>query len=344
VLDPFVVAVMGPFDSPEFFEALTSAGPEVEVVSLPYFESTELRTAKGLNHGRDPHGHEVPDINADDRAKLARATAIVAMDLPANINELAPNLQWFQGISAGFEHLDCEQLRDMGVAQTTASGIAAVPIAEFVIGRLLQVWKHLRELDARQIEHNWEMLYGTQMQGRTIGVIGLGAIGRAVAVRAKAFGMTVLATRASAKPGDADPDVDELFPAHALDEILPRCDVVVLTLPSTPELTDLMDSQRISLMASGAILVNVSRGIHVVEPDLIAALDSGHLGAAILDVTRFEPLPQGDPLWDAPNLYLSPHSAVSLDRYEETLTALVRDNLGRFLRGEVLRNVVNDPQ
>jgi phosphoglycerate dehydrogenase-like enzyme len=342
VVDPFVIAVMGPFDSPEFFEALRSVDPRVEVVWLPYFESTELRTAKGLNQGRDPHGHEVPEISIDDQAKLARANAIIAMDLPAKINELAPNLQWFQGISAGFEHLGCEQLRDMGVAQTAASGIGAVPIAEFVIGRLLQVWKHLRELDARQIEHNWDMLYGTQMQGRVIGVIGLGAIGREVAVRAKAFGMTVLATRASAKPGDVDPDVDELFPAYALDDILPSCDVVVLTLPSTPELTDLMDSQRIGLMAEGAILVNVSRGIHVVEPDLIAALHSGRLSAAILDVTRFEPLPEDDPLWEAPNLYLSPHSAVSLDRYEATLTRLVRDNLGRLLRGDALRNVVND--
>lgn len=333
---------MGPFEAPESFAAIAAAAPGVEVVSLPYFESTELRTAKGLNRGKDPDGHETPHISDNDRSKLARANGIIAMDLPANIDQLAPELRWFQGISAGFEHLDCDLLGEMGVTQTTASGVGAVPIAEFVIGRLLQVWKHLRDLDAGQADHKWDIVYGTQMQGRTIGVLGLGAIGREVAVRAKAFGMTVLATRRSAKPGDHDPDVHELFPANAINEVLPRCDVVVVTLPSSPEVEDLMDARRIGLMRSGAILVNVSRGIHVVQPDLAAALESGHLGAAILDVTRIEPLPADDPLWTAPNLYLSPHSSVSLDRYEETLMNLAADNLGRFLRHEPLRNVVRD--
>lgn len=341
--DPFVLALMGPLQSPELIDRLRAVGPDVEIVTLPYFESTELRTSKGLHGGRDPEGLPTPELSAGDRAKLARAHGIVAMDMPAGIDELAPDLRWWQGIGAGYEHIDVGLLADMGVVQTNASGIAAVPIAEFVLARLLQVWKQLRTLDERQEAREWEMLYGAQLEGRTLGVIGLGAIGRAVAVRARAFGMTVLATRGSAAPGDADPDVDELHPASAIDGVLPRCDAVVLALPAHPDVENLMDARRLALLPDGAILVNVARGMHVVEPALIEALRRGRLGAAVLDVTRQEPLPAGDPLWEAPNLYLSPHSAVSLDRYEQTLMALVADNLRRILADEPLRNIVGPP-
>jgi phosphoglycerate dehydrogenase-like enzyme len=338
--EPFVLALMGPLQSPDLLDQLRGVGPAVEIVTMPYFESTELRTSKGLNGGRDPEGLPTPALSTEDRENLARAHGIVSMDMPAGLDELAPNLRWWQGIGAGFEHIDVGLLAEMGVIQTNASGIAAVPIAEFVLARLLQVWKQLRTLDERQQAREWEMLYGAQLEGRTLGVIGLGAIGREVAKRARAFGMTVLATRASAAPGDTDPDVDELHPAGALDEVLPRCDAVVLALPAHPDVEDLIDARRLALLPDAAILVNVARGMHVVEPALTEALKSGRLGAAVLDVTRQEPLPADDPLWDAPNLYLSPHSAVSLDRYEQTLVALVADNLRRIVAGEPLRNVV----
>ena len=339
--EPFVLAVMGPLMPEGMASRLHQVDPNVEVVHVPYFESNELRTSKGLNGGRDPEGLAAPELSGDDRANLARAHGMVSLDLPEGIAALAPNLGWFQGIGAGFDHIDRDALADLGVVQTNASGIAAVPIAEFVVARLLQVWRHLRSLDDGQDDRAWVEQYGLQMEGRTMGIVGLGAIGRALAVRARAFGMTVLATRGSAQPGDTDPDVDELWPASALDEVLPRCDAVVLCLPASPEVQDLMDSRRIGLMPSGSVLVNVARGMHVVEPDLIAALESGHLAAAVLDVVRQEPLPEADPLWSAPNLYLSPHSAISLDRYEATLLELVADNLERLLGGEPLRNVVS---
>ncbi len=342
--EPFVMALMGPLTSPEFIETLEAVDPSVEVVTIDYFESTELRTAKGLNGGRDTSGLERPVLSERDLASLARADGVLSMDLPENMDELAPKLRWWQGISAGYEHIDGELLAGLGAVQTHASGIAAVPIAEFVMARLLQVWKGLREMDTKQAERVWELKYGRQVEGMTIGVIGLGAIGREIAVRARAFGMTVLATRGSAKSGDSDPDVDELHPAAAIDDVLPRCDAVVLTLPAMPEVEDLMGARRLALMPEGSVLVNVARGMHVVEPDLQAALESGHLGAAVLDVTRQEPLPADDPLWAAPNLYLSPHSAVSLDRYEATLAKLTADNLRRFLADEPMVNVANDPR
>jgi phosphoglycerate dehydrogenase-like enzyme len=341
---PFVMALMGPLSNPEMIETLEGVDSAVEVVTIDYFESSELRTAKGLQGGRDDTGLERPELSIEALDALARANGVLSMDLPENMDELAPHLQWWQGISAGYEHIDGDVLERMGVVQTHASGIAAIPIAEFVIGRLLQVWKGLRQHDARQTERIWELSYGRQVEGLTIGIIGLGAIGREVATRAKAFGLHVLATRGSAQAGDSDPAVDELFPASMIDDVLPRCDAVVLTLPALPEVEDLMDARRLALLPKGSILVNVARGMHVVEPALVAALESGHLGAAVLDVTRQEPLPADDPLWGAPNLYLSPHSSVSLDRYEATLARLAADNLARFLRNEPMVNLVNDPR
>lgn len=338
--DPFVLAVLGPLMPDGLAARLRRVDPNVDVVHVPYLESNELRTARGRNAGRNPDGLPVPDLDDAQRSMLARAHGIVSMDLPDDIASLAPDLRWFQGIGAGFDHIDRDALAGMGVVQTTASGIAAVPIAEFVMARLLQVWKHLRSLDAGQDGRRWVEQYGMQVEGRTLGIVGLGAIGRALAVRARAFGMHVVATRGSAKLGDTDPDVHELLPASALDDLLPRCDAVVLCLPAAPEVQDLMDGRRLALMSSGAILVNVARGMHVVEADLIEALVSGRLGAAVLDVTRQEPLPDDDPLWAAPNLYLSPHSAISLDRYEATLADLVADNFERLLTGAPLRNVV----
>ena len=342
--ETFVMGLMGPFEPGPFTEAMEAVAPNVSVVSIPYLESSELRASKGQNNGKDPSGLPVPELFDADLEALTRVHGVVALDLPENMDELAPNLRWWQGLGAGYDQIDTELLARMGVIQTNASGIASIPIAEFVMGRLLQVWKHLRQLDDAQDRRVWEELYGLQMEGRTLGIVGLGAIGRELAVRARAFGMTVLAARGLAKPGDSDPDVDELFPASALDDMLPLCDAVVLALPAGPEVEDLMDARRLALMPQGSVLVNVARGMHVVEADLIAALESGHLGAAVLDVTRQEPLPPDDPLWSAPNIYISPHSAISLDRYEATLIRLAADNLGRLLRDEPLRNVVNDPR
>ena len=151
-----------------------------------------------------------------------------------------------------------------------------------------------------------------------------------------AFDIEVLATRASARPGDLDPDVDTLYPADELDTMLSRCDAVVACLPTTDVTVDLFDEGRFSAMPAGSIFCNVGRGAQVVESDLIAALESGHLAAAVLDVTRTEPLPADSPLWGAPNVYLSPHSSASLDRYAENLETLIVENLRRFTTGERL--------
>lgn len=341
-MSSLVVAVMVAFEpSPSMRAVVEQAHPGAEIVWTPYTESEELRSARGRQGGRNATNLETPEITDDMRSDWARTNIAIGMDLPDGLDELMPELRWIQSITAGYDKYDIEALRRQGVRLTNASGLGAAGIAEFVIARLLQVWKNLAVFDAQQREHQWTGMFGTELTGRTLGIAGLGSIGREVARRARAFDMTVLATRASANPGDTDPAVDELFPAADLDSMLQRCDAVVSTLPSNPTTIDLFDATRFAAMPAGSVFCNVGRGAHVVEADLIAALESGHLRAAALDVTQVEPLPAGDPLWDAPNLYLSPHSSVSLDRYVQNLEALLAKNLASFLADEPLTNEVD---
>ena len=317
------------------------AGADVEVVVTPYVEPLELRSARGRAGGANP-GLSTPEIDDATLATWADVEVVVALDVPDELERVLPRLAWIQSISAGWDSLDVGAFAERGVRLTTASGIGANAIAEFAIARLLQDVKLLGRLERQQRERTWEQAFGGELTGRTLGVIGLGAIGRQVARRARAFEMEVLATRASARPGDTDPDVDELLPADRLDDVLARCDAVVSALPSNPATADLFDAGRFAAMPAGSWFCNVGRGAHVVEADLIAALESGHLRGAAVDVTRVEPLPADDPLWSAPNLAISPHCSVSLDRYVTNLAALTATNLERYLRpdgGELVNEV-----
>jgi phosphoglycerate dehydrogenase-like enzyme len=303
--------------------------PDVEIVAQPYLGK---------------FGHHVPggsdELGDAQRAVWARAEATLALDVPPGMVELAPGLRWVQAIGAGIDHLDDAGLPETCVV-TNAAGVAAVPIAEFAIGRLLAVWKHFGEIDEQQRAREWKPRFGTLVEGLTLGIIGLGAIGTAVAVRARGFGMTTIGTRRSYKEGQGHPAVDELRGAADLHEVLARCDAVVVSAPGTQETENLFDADAFAAMKPGALFCNVGRGSLVDEAALIAALESGHLGAAVLDVTRQEPLPADDPLWRAPNAWISPHCSTSQDRYNENLLQLFADNLGRFQRGEELRNVVD---
>src|SRR5262249_29028976 len=157
-----------------------------------------------------------------------------------------------------------------------------------------------------------------------------------LAIRARAFGLRVVAIRRHPEHG-AGP-AHEVHPPDALHDVLGRCDVAVLCLPSTDETRRLIDRPALAAMRPGAVLVTVARGSHVDEEALIEALTSGHLRAAAIDVAVEEPLPPTSPLWEAPNLLISPHSCASLDGYWEGVYDIFLDNLGRYLDGGELRN------
>jgi len=314
--------------------------PRLEVVVEPYEEGQHLRTLRGTPAGLAEARPLAPTLTGAQRDLFARVHAVVAIDLPFDVGTLAPHLAWVQGVGAGYAQLLSAGLAEAGIRFTNAAGANAVGIAEFVVGRILQERKEFRTLDERQVAHEWLPVYGTELAGTTVGLIGLGAIQTAVARRLAAFDVEVLACRRSARPGDTAPDVARVFPTSDLPDMLPRCDTVVAAVPETDETIGMMDAAAFAAMPSGSFFVNVGRGSLCDEPALIDALRSGHLRAAALDVASREPLPPEDPLWDAPNLYLSFHCSTAPSALFVNLHRLWNANIRRWLDGEPLSNEV----
>lgn len=345
--DPFVVGLLYPtewFGSDEAFHAeiarLEAVDPRVEVVVERYDEGQDMRTLRG-KPPYDEARAKAPELSDAQREMFARVNAVVAIDLPFDVASVAPNLQWVQAVGAGTAQLQSAGLTESGIVLTSAAGMNAVGIAEFVIGRLLSAWKQFPVLDEQHRQRDWTPVYGEELSGATLGLLGLGAIASAVASRAAAFDVTVLATRRSWRPGATAPHVDELYPPERLHEMLGRCDAVVAAVPETPETMGLMDEAAFGAMMPGAWFCNVGRGTLVDEPALIAALESGHLRGAALDVASREPLPADDPLWLAPNLWISPHCSTAPSRLFQNLHGLLLDNLAAFLAGTEMRNLVD---
>jgi phosphoglycerate dehydrogenase-like enzyme len=337
--DPVLVLVAYPPNpQPDLLARLTVCSPRVEVVASHYEESHARRTARGAADAAALARHPAPDLTAALKDTFGRAEIMLAFDVPLGLGELAPGLRWVQAIGAGTEQFRGARLsRDVTV--TNAAGVASVPIAEFVMGRLLAMWKYFDDLSDQQRRHEWTPKWGRVVAGTTLAVVGYGAIGRAIAERARAFDMRVLAVRRRA--GEPSPGADEVAGPDQLLDVLGRSDAVVVCAPATSETRDLFDTNAFAAMRPGSLFVNVARGALVDEDALVAALASGHLRGAALDVTREEPLPPTSPLWDVPNLWLSPHSSASPERYFETLFDLFADNLRRYLAGEPLRNVID---
>ena len=276
------------------------------------------------------------------RALLAEAEIMFDFDYThrEDLPDLAPNLRWLQATSAGIGQFVkrmgyCERLPQ--AVFTTASGVHARPLAEFCMMALLMHYKRLTHILADQRRHHWERYAATDLEGRTLAVVGLGRVGEAVAQMAKGLGMRTLGTRAS---GTSDA-VDQFYAPDQLHAMLAEADVVVLIVPHTPATDQLIDAAALAQMKPGAYLINIARGAIVDEQALIAALQSGHLGGAALDVFATEPLPVTSPLWDMPNVLVSPHSASTSDRENARITDLFCDNLRRYLAGEPLRNVLD---
>lgn len=320
-------------------ERLRRVDPALELLDVRYVEPDDVRVDRGA--GRAVDASRLPALSEEQRATFGAVEVVLAQDLPPDVVALAPNLRWVQSIGSSTSHLDLVGMAAAGVRVTNAAGVAAAPIAEFVLARVLQVWKRLPEVDALQAEATWRACYGRELAGSTMLVVGLGAIGTAVARLARAFDVEVLGVRRRAvDPAAAEAGV-EVHPAEHLPELLGRADVVVAALPETPETQGRFDAAAFARMRPGAVLVNVGRGSAIVEPDLLVALSSGHLRAAILDVASTEPLPATSPLWTAPGVHLSAHGAVSPERYWERIHARFRANLARYLAGAPLEHEVS---
>jgi glyoxylate/hydroxypyruvate reductase A len=275
------------------------------------------------------------------RAHLAQADVLFDFDYShrPDLPELAPQLRWIQASSAGIGQFVKRYQYDTRLPDTiftTASGIHARPLAEFCIMAMLMHYKNALPMLQGQRSHTWQRFAGTDLEGHTLAIIGLGRIGTQVAQMACDLGMEVIGTNAEPPA----PCVARFFPPEGLHEMLPLADVLVLSVPHTPQTENMIGAPELALLKPGAYLINIARGAVIDEAALVEALRSGQLSGAALDVFAEEPLPDASPLWDLPNVIVSPHSASTSDRENERLTELFCQNLRRFLDGQPLLNVL----
>ena len=269
----------------------------------------------------------------------------------------APRLSWVHSASAGVERALTPAARERGVVITNARGVFSRPIAEYVMMMILAVSRQLPGLLELQRERTWQPLEGRELRDVTVGIVGLGSIGRAVGALATAFGCRVVATRRrpersgdAADAGSADQPsfgevmLDRVGGPETLPSLLTESDFVVLATPLTRETENMIDESTLAAMKPGSWLINVARGRLVDERALLRALRDGPLGGAILDTFRNEPLQPSSPFYDLPNVIVTPQTSWSSGRVLDRSVELFCDNLRRFAAGEPLVNVVDPNQ
>lgn len=251
----------------------------------------------------------------------------------------APKLKWIQSSAAGLDKMLVPELVNRGLIITNASGIHACAVAECAWALTLAIGRCLHTFARQQQEHVWKWGPLYDMFGGTAGIIGLGGIGRQYARVARAFDMRVIAVDPHVRE---KPDtVAELWLMDRLPELLRQADVVLVSCPYTPETRYLINRDGLALMKPTAIIVNIARGGIIDEAALIDALKAGRLAGAGLDVTETEPLPADSPLWDTPNLVISPHCGGLSSHRMRKLIEFFCDNLRRYQAGQPLRNLVD---
>jgi D-2-hydroxyacid dehydrogenase (NADP+) len=297
--------------------ALDAAAPDVSRVVL------RAEACEG-----DPGRVEIAFFSGDLYPERVREFVLALRD--------AKQLRWLHTFSAGVDNPWFQALRARGVRLTTSSGANAVPIAQTVLLYLLALSRDLARWQDAQQRRAWETHEVVDLQGLTLGVVGLGPIGLEVARLGAALRMRVVGVRRTPR-GD---EPCETWPIARLDALLPRVDALVLALPLSDDTHHLFDARRIALVKRGAWIVNVGRGALVEETALVAALQSGQLGGAGLDVFEVEPLPPASPLWTMPNVIVTPHNSGDSLGNQVRAAEIFLDNLARFGRGEALRNEV----
>ena len=250
------------------------------------------------------------------------------------------SLEWVQAPGAGVELPIWSELVERGVRLTTAAGVHAEPVAQYVFTQVLHWHRQVARHQQMQAERRWEPVVSDDLTTKTLGVIGFGGIGRAVARIGKAFGMSVVGLRRT--PTD-EPDADLLVGSDQLHELLGASDFVVLCAPLTEQTRHLIGSAELAAMRPGAVLINVARGGVVDHDALIEALELGTIAGASLDVTDPEPLPASSRLWSLTNCVITPHDAGYSPLAGTRLGELFLQNLAAFAAGAAMRNEVTHP-
>ena len=292
---------------------------------------------------RFPHVHFIHATSPEERA-AAWPVCDAAYTWILKVDELAqaPKLRWVHTSAVAVETLCLPELFARDVAVTNTRGVQALPIAEHVIAVTLALAKQLPFVIKNQQQARWAQneFVGTRLpwllKGRTLGLIGVGTIGAEIAKRAEAFGMRVIALRRRPAYGTIG-HVERVYGKPDLDDFLGQCHVIVICAPLTPETESLMGERQFAQLPRGAVVVNVGRAKIIDTDALIAALQSGHLSGASLDVFPQEPLPPEHPLWTTPSVILTPHTSGFRRGHWDEVIDLFGDNLDRFLRNEPLK-------
>lgn len=281
--------------------------------------------------------------------ELPEAEILVAMKIKPEQFAMCRNLRWIHSPMAGVTPLLVPALVESAVIVTNGRTVHSVPVAEQTLALMFAIARRM----AASFEFQRQGVWGQddfwqagkkpfELIGKTLGVVGLGAIGQQLAPRARALGMTVIAVRRHPeKPAEC---VDRVYPPAQLQVLLAQADFVVLAAPDTPEMIRIIGAAELRAMKPTAYLINVARGTLVDTAALVEALQAGRIAGAGLDVTDPEPLPPGHPLWKLPNVIITPHLGGASDRFWERETALLRENLRRYLAGQPLLNVVEKRQ
>lgn len=319
---------------PELVDRLIADVPEVDVIYRP-----ELlpNPQFGADHWGVPRELTQDQLN-EWHGFLGQATIMFDFDWwqPAAWQQHSPRLEWIQATQAGVgARAEAMGHTDGDVRITTAAGVHAKPLAEFALAGLLHFVRELPRLESQRRNQKWTNGSSRTLHGHKALIIGAGSIGREVAETLTFMGVacdgTTRGVRTLGEPFERSIRLEDCE--------LGNYDIVVLSCPLTDETVGLFSKQRISEMKRGALLVNLSRGPVVDQEALVDSLAGGHLGGAILDVADPEPLPAGHPLWNAPNLILSPHTAANVDAENARLVELFTKNLHRYLSGEEMINV-----
>lgn len=254
---------------------------------------------------------------------------------------MASRVRWVHSLSAGLDGMLFRELVESPVPLTNARGVFSDALAEFAIGAVFFFARDFRRLVRSRAAGVWDPFDIVEVRGQTLGLVGYGDIGRAVASRACALGMNVLAMRRRLELSLDDRDVARVFGTDQKHEMLSQSDYVVVVAPLTPETRGMIGEREFAAMRPGAVLINIGRGPVVNEAALIGALEQKSIRGAALDVFDVEPLPPGHPFYRLDNVLLSPHSADHTRDWKERTMRVFLENFERFRRGEPLVNVVN---
>jgi glyoxylate/hydroxypyruvate reductase A len=321
---------------PECVELIRTEVPHVDVVYEP-----DLLPRPRYRSDHIGHPVELPAAGRQRWAQLLKSADVMFdfdWEQPALMPTRCPNVRWVQATSAGIGEAVAEAgLADAPFALTTAAGVHAIPLAEFVVAGVLYLVKNFPLLEVRKRERVWERFSGGELFGRSATIVGLGSVGRQVGLALHHLGVEV--TGVSRRAGvDIPAGFKTVVGVGYLDDALSGADLLVVSCPLTRDTRGLVGHRELALLKTGAIVTNIGRGPVIDETALLEGIETGHLSGAVLDVFDEEPLPSDSPFWQLPNVLVSPHSASTVANENARLVDLFIGNLRRFLDGEPLMN------